>query len=319
VNALPVSPGSSPPHVLVEPLFAGAGPYWEALAVALGGAEGPPSLTELEHFLRSARLREVRAEPVWRTTLGGDRVGAVVALEAPGSSALLAIGPGAAAHPDALRALVGSACDDLRGRGVRLVQTLLAEDDLAGQRVLHEAGHTFLTQLLYLERPARMPPPLRRARANLQWRPYAPELRAVLVRLLDATYVDSQDCRALAGIRSTDDVLTGHAHAADSGTAHWWLAVYGGEPVGALLLGRHGRGDVVEVVYMGVAAGARRRGTAHAMMLHAVHEARAMGARCISLAVDRANGPARRLYADWGFEPVGRRDAWIAVLGATGS
>jgi ribosomal protein S18 acetylase RimI-like enzyme len=48
----------------------------------------------------------------------------------------------------------------------------------------------------------------------------------------------------------------------------------------------------------------RRSGIAHALLQHVVGEARAAGANRVSVQTEADNGPALRLYAAAGFEPV---------------
>ncbi len=311
--------GSPSPAARVELLDPEAPDYREVVARVLGGSAGPVAHDEADRFLDTAACRGLQVAPAGRVHVDGRRPGTAVGIVSPGRSALLMLGAGSEAAPGAFRTLVEAVTTCLHGRGARLVQTLLDDQDAPASRVLHAAGHHYLTQLVYLERHMRrLPEPLRLA-ADVAWTRYEPPIRPQFIRLLEASYVDSADCRGLAGIRTTDDVLTGHAHSGDSGMDHWWLATVDSAPVGAVLLTVHRRYNVAEVVYMGVAHDARRRGVAHALLRRGLEEARALGVRCLTLAVDRANEPARRLYARWGFAHVLRRDAWIAVSHGGGS
>ncbi len=68
----------------------------------------------------------------------------------------------------------------------------------------------------------------------------------------------------------------------------------------AAIHGAHAMLHAIEVV-----PDLRRNGTAAAMIRAAAHWAQAAGARDLSLAVTRANAPARALYASLGMSPVG--------------
>lgn len=59
--------------------------------------------------------------------------------------------------------------------------------------------------------------------------------------------------------------------------------------------------DELEIVALGVAPGARRRGLARVLLAHVLAEARAAGARRVLLEVAASNTAARRLYESAGF------------------
>jgi ribosomal-protein-alanine N-acetyltransferase len=69
-----------------------------------------------------------------------------------------------------------------------------------------------------------------------------------------------------------------------------------------MLLGRAG-----EIVTLGVAPGARRRGAAQALLKDLLARARALGIASLTLEVAEDNAAALALYAGLGFEPAGIR------------
>ncbi|WP_341212535.1 GNAT family N-acetyltransferase [uncultured Limimaricola sp.] len=73
-------------------------------------------------------------------------------------------------------------------------------------------------------------------------------------------------------------------------------------PGGCAFVGRHG--SVAMLHALEVAASARRRGVGRALMEMAAGWARAQGALTLTLAVTRANAPARALYAGLGYAEV---------------
>lgn len=89
----------------------------------------------------------------------------------------------------------------------------------------------------------------------------------------------------------------------------------GGEPLGLLLdliVGDHG-----EVLTLGVAPAARRRGIARMLLEDLFRRARQAGVRSLGLEVAADNAAARRLYHVCGFEPAGRRRDYYRRSGAT--
>jgi ribosomal-protein-alanine N-acetyltransferase len=58
---------------------------------------------------------------------------------------------------------------------------------------------------------------------------------------------------------------------------------------------------------------ARRRGVGRELVRKALFEAKAAGVPSVGLSVDDRNAPARELYRRLGFEPVERREVFLAV------
>lgn len=242
--------------------------------------------------------------------------------------------PQPAAARDVTSTLGGGPAGPVAGQGpvrqdgsapapIRLLQVLAPPDELWLGRAIKLAGFRFLTQLIYLEADAAClagrasrPRPDAPPGPALDWRRFDPDTADRFVEALEASFVDTQDCPGLEGLRSTAEILDGHRAAGDSLDRHWWLATAAGVPAGLVLLARHRGGKAMEIAYLGVAAGQRRRGVGDALVRRAAAEARSAGVSRLTLAVDRANGPARRLYQAWGFLPIARRDAWIAAFGA---
>jgi [ribosomal protein S18]-alanine N-acetyltransferase len=70
--------------------------------------------------------------------------------------------------------------------------------------------------------------------------------------------------------------------------------------------------DEAEILTLGVASSARRRGVGMALLRAALRDAAARGAETAFLEVSAGNAAARRLYAAAGFRPVGRRPSYYA-------
>jgi ribosomal protein S18 acetylase RimI-like enzyme len=91
-----------------------------------------------------------------------------------------------------------------------------------------------------------------------------------------------------------------------------WLAMDGSLPVGAVKLmpargdGSGGEGDTHSLVGMWVAAHARGRGVADALVDAVVAESRSLGLRRVTLDVEAANARAIGFYERYGFVRTGR-------------
>ena len=85
-------------------------------------------------------------------------------------------------------------------------------------------------------------------------------------------------------------------------------------PVGFVLA--RTAGDEAEILSIGVAPQARRRGVGHRLMHDVIARLPAYGAAALFLEVDEGNEPALTLYARLGFRRVGRREAYYRAPGA---
>ncbi len=239
---------------------------------------------------------------------------AVFAYEGGGSSALVYVPR--LQRSGANRAAVSACLQELRAvcklRGFKILEALLEADADVAARSLEGAGFRFLTRLVYLSRQIPGQHVNVKVSEDIQWLSYTLEREEFFCRALDATYTESLDCPELTGLRTAEEVLAGHRSSGLFDPAHWWVVARENQPVGVLLLcGVPGRA-ALEIAYIGVAQSVRGTGVANALVKRAVEAARSVNAATLTLAVDRRNLPARRLYQRWFFRAVAMRDAWIA-------
>jgi len=136
--------------------------------------------------------------------------------------------------------------------------------------------------------------------------------RKGLERIIEATYVDSQDCPRLRGLRRMEDVVASHKASGIFRPQSWWIAAREGQPVGCVLVNDSAEDKgAAELVYLGVGSAHRRRGYGRAMLRHAMEQARRRGRKRMNVAVDSANAPAVRLYRHEGFRRTDQRDVYI--------
>jgi ribosomal protein S18 acetylase RimI-like enzyme len=253
----------------------------------------------------------------------GGLLGAIVCVPTPGAGALMwppscLPGPDRAGHEDAL---VRHGCAWLRVRGARLAQALLAPEDMLLAAPLLRNGFDHVTHLWFLRHDLSDPPPGRavpRAAScpwhtvRLDYLPYDGRDPAAFHQTLLRTYEGTLDCPEVNGVRTVEEVVAGHRAQGVYEPARWLLARQEGVPVGVLLL-MAAEGGEWEVAYVGVVPEARGRGVGRELMLKALVEARAGGARRLVLSVDGRNRPAWGLYRGLGFEPNERREVFLAV------
>lgn len=305
-----LSQGEAGGSIAVKMLSPGGRGRLEAIHRALDLS--PPALA-VSDLLAAARRDAISLDLLCGAYVGRTLVSACLAVEQPGSTAMLFFPPmdrpggsfeGTVA---AVEGITAAAAD----RPIALLEVLTPPGDRSRARTLRGTGFRHLTGLRYLRRPVDERGAHDRTAVDLEWVDYSDRDRGLFEEALRRTYVGSADCPELTPFRTTDQVLEGHRGAGVFDPALWWVALRGGEPVGVMLLNRISPEPAVEVEYMGVAPLARGGGVSDALLGRALRRAGQLGARTMSLSVDERNRPARRLYRRWEFVETGARDAWI--------
>lgn len=239
----------------------------------------------------------------------------------PGRTGLLLhTAPRDQAHVQRVANTIRAALEGIAGTGIGLVQALTSPHEVLRASALREAGLRDLATLEYLERPI----PGRSAEAamlpdGMQIGNWDPRDRQGMTQLLRRTYEGTLDCPGLSELRRDEDILDGHLGAGAFDPALWFVLHDHGRPIGALLLSPSPPTDSIEVIYLGLAPEARGRGAGAALLAHGIRAVAQRPQRTLALAVDVRNVPAMRLYQRFGFTPVRRREAWIAVPGSVRS
>lgn len=251
---------------------------------------------------------------------GGRAVGVCLWVPSPGCSAML-FTPSIQEFPpisDAVEACVTAALQDAAAAGVILVQAMLDPFDGPGAAMFAAAGLAKLTTLVYMERRVPLTPPLAPLPDGFRLVEYSAATHEIFARAILASYEQTLDCPALSGLRHIEDVIAGHKAVGGPGRfdpSLWHVVLAGDEPVGCLLLGEISARRSMEIVYIGLAPQARRRGLGRALIQHTLAEAQQRRCALATLAVDELNLPAMKLYRRFGYMAVQRRLAMIRKLG----
>ncbi len=198
--------------------------------------------------------------------------------------------------------------------GSVLLQLLAEPGDGGRQELCRRSGLRHLTELVYLFRLSEAEAELPKAPGG-QWLGYCREHHELFKETIARTYEGSQDCPELEGLRTMEEVLRGHQAGGRFDPRWWKLLRIEGKAAGVLLLMPLRSGDAMELTYMGVCPEYRQQGWGRCLLAEAVVSARMSGARCLTLAVDRRNERADRLYRSLGFQEMLRRVVYYRYAG----
>lgn len=211
----------------------------------------------------------------------------------------------------------------LQSSGIQLCQFLLPDlgEQIAYQEglisTLKAAGYQALARLLYLyvsdqQTPLPTSPP-KPQHCTLQ--PASQFTTSQLHALIEQTYIDTQDCPAMNGLRSTDQVVAGYRSAGTCEDRYWFVASdQNRQPIACLLLAPDTKSRSCELVYVGVIPEARGRGVAGDLVSWAKWQAKSAGCSQLLLAVDDQNLPGLKLYQRHGFQSFDAREVYIRSL-----
>jgi ribosomal protein S18 acetylase RimI-like enzyme len=214
--------------------------------------------------------------------------------------------------PETAQSLLRAAVQRLAAEGAR-VQCLFVEDETQRERtLLRQTGFEHLAQFLSLAAPEShfpsVPP-----QCPLTFQPYTAQGHQRLVKVMEATCQKTLDCPVLAALRSVEDTLADYRQLGQFDPGRWLIAERAGEDVGCLLLADHPRNQDMELAYLGVTPALRGNRWGFQIVRHAQWLARQAGRQRLLLIVDEANLPARRMYAEAGFEPWRKQGLWANV------
>lgn len=245
-------------------------------------------------------------------------LGAMIALPVPGASGL--VWPPQAQDCPEQRAiedeLTRHSVAWLRRRGAKLAQTLLPKQDRWMAAPLERNGFAHITSLWFLRHD--LDGQLDRVAERLTYQSYRHGDRALFHEVLLRSYDETLDCPEVNGVRELTEVIEGHQAQGAYDPERWWLALRGGQPVAVLLLTEMRESGGWDLSYLGVVPEARRTGIGRELTCLALQEAKAAGARHMTLSVDARNQPAWDLYTGLGFEPFDQREVFLAVWNRTG-
>lgn len=347
---------------------------------AAGRLVSEQSLDPLEaarRFLDSAASLKIDLSLMWATVLPGSTDVRQVCLSVIGSgrtAMLFVSGPTRPTGPwfvaarrkaptladaNERTAVITAACQHVHApgphapRGIILAQALLEAREKEAAAALRSVGFAQLGELAYMRLGLETPPPglslSQEWPAGVAVRSIAQLIRdgasstqadAMLSHALEHTYVDTQDCPELCGLRELSDVLESHKAVGVFDPELWWIVLHNDQPKGCALFSVCPEQDSVELVYIGICPSLRggslgrtlfRFGLAHvfdrAIVEHHEHQnipsppevaggvhPQVTGLGGLTCAVDSRNAPAVRMYRTLGFQKFATRVPFVKRL-----
>lgn len=265
----------------------------------------------IESVSKAAENGEQTLDGLLVASQEGEPVGAVLFLMQPDGTAYV-FAPCAVAHRSPAE-ICDALLQEVRHRivegGAWIGQCILDPAETADREVLSRNGFWHLADLRYLHRPLSEPLPecSHVPLEAVSWDPHSEELQNRFAELIERTWVGTQDCPELNGLRSGAEALESHRLTGTFRPELWTLYRGEGRDAGLLLFGDHPEEEAWEVAYMGVAGEFRGRGLGREMLARGMRAAQAAGRKSILLAVDARNRYAAKTYEELGFEELAVR------------
>jgi ribosomal protein S18 acetylase RimI-like enzyme len=266
--------------------------------------------------LELTRTGELDPAGVLVARAGQRVVGAMVCHLSPGAGGL--VWPPQVALSDAQPIedqLVTGAITWLRHQGAKLGQALLTSEDAPLAAPLLRHGFQHITDLWYMQHNLHRLPRARPQAGRLAFETYGHCDPLVFRETLQRSYEATLDCPEVNGVRTMDEIITGHQAQGRFDPDHWWLVREHACPVAVALIAKVPEWCGWDLAYLGVVPEARRRGIGREVTVRVLHEAAKAKQLQLTLAVDARNQPAWNLYRGLGFEPNDLRQVYLAVWG----
>jgi mycothiol synthase len=288
-----------------------------AIGMILGGPHRPAPPAQVADFITSASERRIDVASTWIAHRPGEIAWAVLPIVNPGRTLLLLTSAQVDASTEAAASrLVGEICSHYARQGVQLSQVLMEPQHEYARRFFVAMGFQEIAELIYLQGPVPRNAKAPEIGRSMRWVEYSESTHALFAQAIQKTYIESLDCPLLSGLRDIEDVIVGHQATGHFEPHFWQVLAEGTRPLGVVLLSRIPKSDAMELVYLGLAPEARRRGVGIVLMQQAMQMINGDQRRRLSLAVDSRNNPALRLYYRFGMQQVATRWAMIRDLRA---
>jgi ribosomal protein S18 acetylase RimI-like enzyme len=286
-----------------------------ALRWLLGRARAPATEAQAMEFLRLAFQRGIDPARMWIASAHDRLVWAILPVPSPGRTVLL-FSPGdydTREQAVAAKKLTQKILDHYAA-DIHLAQVLFEPSDQRMIDLYAEQGFVRLAELIYMQTTPRKNYAFPALPSGMRLLTYSQDTHALFSTAIERSYLDSLDCPGLAGLRKMEEVLAGHKAAGEFDPETWFVIVDDTNPVGVVLLNALPANQTLELVYLGVAPMARRRGVGQFLFRHALAVTSRSAFPRLNFAVDSGNRPALNLYYRHGMQRIGSKIAMLRDL-----
>ena len=202
--------------------------------------------------------------------------------------------------------LLTAANDHIDRRGCPLAQVLLDSTQQTEARWYATCGYDRVISLEFLvhmmaPNTISMPSDSHLSQPSCKMVDYTADNHDAFLKTLLASYEESPDCAPLGECGDPGNALADYRSVDGSEPDLWHLLQVANRDVGCLLLRHQVEVASLEIVYLGLIPGFRGRGLGRTAIFKAMHEAKRLGCRRLTVAVDLNHVAARKLYYDLGF------------------
>jgi ribosomal protein S18 acetylase RimI-like enzyme len=194
-----------------------------------------------------------------------------------------------------------------------IIQAMTSDPDKDSIKPFFSAGFTKLCDLQIMESDGRNIPPSVLI-PDTEWVSYSEKNETSFATMIIQTYEETKDCPAINGLRTADEILSGHRYCGIFQPTAWWILRYKHENAGIVLMNSTEEDPLrLELVYMGLMPWARGKGLGKSLLSHGFDLAKKLNKKIIRLAVDNANTPAIELYRKFGFYRVATQTVLVVL------
>ena len=279
-------------------------------------AKGADTSEAAARFRQFADQQGLSLDETWIYTDRGQALASALIVPSAGRTAMIFVSPALNRQQSAVIAeLAGTACRQQNTERVRLIQALLDPGQRLESLALGEAGFMDLATLLYMQRAATDKSTPLDLGPDIQITHWDERHRHLFADAISASYEQTRDCPELVGLRTMDDIIAGHQATGAFDPELWYALSNSNKPVGVMLLNPVPQRSALELAYLGIGPEWRGKGLARRLLEHGISLAQPRQLPTFTLAVDKDNAPALRMYKSLRFVESGRRQVKLMVLG----
>jgi mycothiol synthase len=266
---------------------------------------------EIRSFIHLIQSRELRVDGIRIARTQSQIVGVLVGELLPGKSGVIHLPQVICDQPIRIEdALYHAIFQFFLASGVKLLQAFLLPEEFETSGSLIRNGFRHITRAWQMQCSLSVLDSS--SELGFTWSVLNVSNELIFENCLLASYIDTQDCPELNGIRSIDEIMTGLRRTAHD-PSRWWIIEHEHQPIGVVILANGITPDAWELAYFGLIPQVRGKGFGRAILRQSLSLAKSVGMEKMTLMVDSRNQIAMSLYRSVGFEIIGAREVFLRI------